>query len=76
MPKITEMYAFIGHEPRDPEDEGILGFMGDQQQWIPMIGADMDRVDSLRLIADKICALEGRGRVYKVLRFKLEGEIE
>ena len=48
MPKITEMYAFIAEE--GPEDEGIVA-MKVGNTFMPLVGADMDRVESLRPIA-------------------------
>ena len=55
MPKITEMYAFIV-EDSGPEDEGVIGIQsppGDDGKtiWLPLVGADMARVESLRPIA-------------------------
>ncbi len=53
MPKITELYAFIA------TDEGIVAMMlGDK--WIPMVGADMARMDSLRPVAEKIAGIHGQ----------------
>ena len=57
MPKITEMYAFIAED--GPEDEGIVAMMqGDK--WIPMVGADMARMDALRPVAEKIAGIHGQ----------------
>ena len=54
MPKITELYAFIAEE--GPEDEGIVAMtVGDML--MPMVGADMDRVESLRPIAENIARI-------------------
>lgn len=46
MPKITEMYAFVCED--GPGDEGVLGILGEDGKWLPLVGADMERVDSLR----------------------------
>jgi len=70
MPKITEMFAFVAEEK--PDDEGIMGFMMNSA-WTPLIGADMDRIHSLKPIADEIS--KATGIPYKLLHFKLEGEI-
>ena len=69
MPKITELYAFvsIGSEP---DDEGIMAFQTDDGIWMPMIGADMTRVNQLKPPADRIS--KTTGKPYKILRFKLE----
>ncbi len=56
-PKITELFAFIAED--GPEDEGIVAMMlGDK--WIPMVGADMARMDSLRPVAEKIAGRHGQ----------------
>ncbi len=57
MPKITEMYAFIAEE--GPEDEGIIAMIvGDK--WMPMLGADMKRMESLRPIAQNVATITGK----------------
>jgi len=58
MPRIEEMYAFIA-EDSGPDDEGVIGIQtgpGDdgQRLWLPLVGADMARVNSLRPIAQGI----------------------
>lgn len=49
MPRIEEMYAFVA-EDSGPDDEGIIG-MNTAMGWMPLVGADMKRVESLRPIA-------------------------
>lgn len=73
MPKVTEMYAFVAAD-KDGDDEGIMGFQGADGGWVPLVGADMNRVDSLREIARSIS--ESTGIKYKILHFKLDGELE
>ena len=68
MPKITELYAFVSIGS-DPDDEGIMAFQTDDG-WMPMIGADMTRVNVLKPMADKVSKIAGTP--YKILRFKLE----
>ena len=58
MPRIEEIYAFVV-EDSGPDDEGVIGIQtgsGDdgQRLWLPLVGADMARVNSLRLIAQGI----------------------
>ncbi|GAG78541.1 unnamed protein product [marine sediment metagenome] len=58
MPRIEEMYAFIV-EDSGPDDEGVMAMqtgLGDDGQslWLPLVGADMARVNSLRSIAQGI----------------------
>ncbi len=55
--RIVELYAFVAKD-KDGH-EGIMGFKNGDQ-WFPMIGADIDRVDSLIPIADKISAVTGQ----------------
>jgi len=52
MPKIEAMYAFISTE-EGPNDEGVVA-MRVGNTWMPLVGADMKRVDSLRPIAKQI----------------------
>lgn len=55
--RITEIYAFIS---KDKEGhEGIMGF-NSPNGWMPMIGADIERVDQLVPIADKIAGMSGQ----------------
>lgn len=58
MPRIEEMYAFIV-EDTGPDDEGVVAIQtgpGDdgRRLWLPLVGADMARVNSLRDIAEGI----------------------
>jgi hypothetical protein len=69
MPKITELYAFVSIGS-DPDDEGIMAFQTNDGTWMPMIGADMTRINQLKPMADKISEIAGKP--YKILRFKLE----
>lgn len=71
MPKIEELFAFVGCD--DDGDEGLLA-MYDGRVWVPLIGADMERIKSLRPRADEISVMTGRP--YKLLKFKLVGTIE
>jgi hypothetical protein len=74
MPKITEMFAYVMAD-KDEDDEGVIGFYSPQAGgWIPMVGADVDRVKSLKKEADRISAQVGKP--YKILKFKLVEEIE
>ncbi len=58
MPRIEEMYAFVA-EDSGPDDEGIVG-MGTRAGWVPLVGADMARVESLKPIARNIAAQTGK----------------
>jgi len=52
MPRIEHIYAFICDDA-GPDDEGIAasthGLM-----WMPLVGADMERMESLRPVAQRI----------------------
>jgi hypothetical protein len=67
MPIITEMFAFCTEEKEG--DEGVIGFLSPQGQWIPLVGADMDRVKSLLNIAKEIATEQNLTVVLK--RFAL-----
>ncbi len=49
MLRITEIFAFCAKD--DNGDEGVIGFLGPDNSWIPMVGADMTRVKSLHKVA-------------------------
>lgn len=71
MPRIETMYAFIA-EDTSPDDEGIIG-MNTGTGWMPLVGADMERVESLKPIAQSISRQTGK-RV-KILQFETRREI-
>lgn len=72
MPRIEEMYAFVAAD-KDPDDEGIVG-MNTGSGWMPMVGADMKRVDDLRPIA--LSLAYGLGIKIKLLHFTKREELE
>lgn len=55
--KITEIYAFISKDKNG--NEGIMGVKQIDGSWMPLIGADIERVESLVPVADKIKQLTG-----------------
>ncbi len=57
MPRIEEMYAFVA-EDSGPDDEGIVG-MNTGSGWMPLVGADMARIESLKPIARTIASETG-----------------
>ncbi len=61
--RITELYAFIAKD-KDGH-EGIMGFRGPDGAWMPMIGADIERVEHLKAVADKLAA----GQKYEIRYF-------
>ena len=49
--RIESMYAFIQLDPRD-NTEGVIAFMDpNTRTWMPMVGADMSRIEQLRPLA-------------------------
>ena len=54
---IKELFAFVTTDNNDG-DEGIMGF-DTGRGMMPMIGADMARVDSLRKTADLVAVAAG-----------------
>ena len=71
MPRIEEMYAFVA-EDSGPDDEGVVA-MSVRDVMLPLVGADMARVESLRPIARNISAETGK-RI-KLLHFTHREEL-
>lgn len=71
MPKIEQIYAFIAEE--EPGDEGITAQLT-PSGWMPMIGADMDRAESLREMAQKLA--DAGGKPIRLVKFETRSEIE
>ncbi len=72
MPKIDCLFAFITADT-GPEDEGIVAaHMGDK--WLPLVGADMDRIDSLRPLARQISQATGKNIV--LAKFSVREDLE
>lgn len=65
--KIEEMFAFIVKDNVRDGDEGIMGIQADGGSWMPLVGADMDRVKSLYHYAEKICQVTGRE--FRIIKF-------
>ncbi|MBA7670703.1 hypothetical protein ES703_78850 [subsurface metagenome] len=72
MPRIEEMYAFVA-EDSGPDDEGVVA-MSAGAVMLPLVGADMARVESLKPIARDIAAQTGKK--IKLLHFTHREEIE
>ncbi len=72
MPKIEALFAFISVD-EGPEDEGIVAArMGNM--WMPLVGADMDRIDSLRPLAESVARLTGKKIV--MAKFSVREDME
>jgi hypothetical protein len=66
MPRIEEMFAFVA-EDTGPDDEGIVAFLSSEGTWMPLVGADLARVNSLRAHAQTMATM--LGKPVKLLRF-------
>jgi hypothetical protein len=55
---IDELYAWVISHPNG--DEGIPAAMGASGMWLPLIGADQERMESFRGYATELAASEGR----------------
>ena len=69
--RIDEMYAFTQVDPAD-NTEGIIAFHAGSG-WMPMVGADMERVQYLRPRAQEVA--NATGTPVKVLRFSVREEV-
>jgi len=79
MPKIEALYAYIAHEPGDPDDEGVTAFkipaMGfEKEQWVPMVGADEKRMVSLKPMAQELANTTGQKII--LVKFSVRTELE
>ena len=71
MLKIDEIFAFVAV---DADGEGITGFMNSSGQWMPLVGADMKRVEQLRPIAQDIA--KQSGKTIRLIHFSTRTELE
>ena len=72
MPRIDSLYAFVA-EDTGSGDEGIIGAKT-AEGWMPLVGADMARVKSLRPLAEAIA--RETGKTIKLLHFETRREVE
>ena len=60
MPRITELYAYVVADT-GPEDEGVPAFIDPLTgAWMPLMGADRERADSLRPMALDLAKAQGK----------------
>lgn len=72
MPKIRQMFAYIVADA-GPEDEGVIGeLVGDH--WMPFVGADEERMRSLRPRAELVAAV--LGKPVTLARFSVREDLE
>lgn len=69
--RIDALYAFIAE---DAEGEGVCAFQDPAGRWLPMVGADGMRVESLKPIAQQIARKSGQ-RI-RLVRFAGREELE
>lgn len=72
MPKIETMYAYVAVE-KEPDDEGVVAVkMGDV--WMPLVGADIARITSLRTLAEGVARFTKKKIV--LVKFTNRTEVE
>lgn len=71
LDKIEELYAFVAV---DETGEGITAFLGPDGTWMPMVGADPARVDSLKLMAQSLAQTSGKKIV--LAKFSVREDVE
>ncbi len=72
MPKITEMWAWVSVE-KGEDDEGVIGWRtGDF--WMPLVGADKARIESLRQFAEMTAQLTNKP--VRLVKFSTREDIE
>lgn len=66
------MFAWVTTD-KDENDEGIIGFrFGDQ--WMPLVGADKARIQSLK--AQALAVATSTGKPVKLIHFSVREELE
>lgn len=68
---IDRMFAFISV---DEEGEGIIGFQS-PMGWMPMVGADEARIESLRPLAQRVANAGGKKVVLACFEQRTDLEI-
>ncbi len=75
MPKIEELYAYIGHEKEDTNDEGLTAYMvPGLKKWVPLVGADDARMTSLKPMAQMIA--NRSGQTITLVKFSVRTDLE
>lgn len=67
------MYAFVMLDPAD-STEGIPAFLGPGGMMMPMVAADMKRVEQLRPVAEEMA--RANGAKITLCRFEVRTELE
>ena len=61
--KIEKIYAFVAE---NEDGEGVMAFKSNNG-WMPMVGADFKRIDSLLPIAQELS--KASGKEFRILQF-------
>lgn len=70
--RIEEIYAYVAV---DDEGEGITAYLSPENgHWMPMVGADMDRMKSLAPVAQQLA--DKGDRPIKLIRYATRSELE
>lgn len=69
---IDEVFAFISVDENG--DEGVIAVKGHDGSYLPLIGADMERIDSLRHIAAHTG--EANNMTVKLIKLSVREELE
>lgn len=73
MPKIERMFAFVS-EDTGPDDEGIIGVCEPLTGiFMPMVGADQARIESLLPKAQEVA--EVTGKQFRILEFSVRKDV-
>jgi len=77
MARIDRLYAFIIQDGERPDDEGVMAMRvnppNQEPFWMPLVGADMNRVNDLTEHADNIARV--KGKPYKIVEFRKVSEV-
>lgn len=72
MPKIERLFAFVA-EDNGPDDEGIMGMKMPDGSWLPFVGADQARIESLLPMAQMISKIAEKP--FHILEFSVRKDV-
>jgi len=72
FPRIEEMWAWLSTDPSD--GEGVIGYRTGDGWWMPLMGADRERIESYRWHAD-LCR-RATGRPVILARYSQRTDVE
>jgi len=73
MPKIDTLTAYVAVGEDGPDDEGVMAYWHPGHGWVPMVGADADRVLALLPIAEELSA--ATRKPYRVVEFSVRRDV-